>query len=63
MEALGESGDVSQADWNSAIDWNVEYKWNDAEAKRYFELDLDEILEEKSLLQMIHRVRKTLAML
>ena len=50
-EALGESGDVSQADWNSAIDWNVEYKWNDAEAKPLFQrLDLDEILEqEKSL--------------
>jgi len=50
-EALGESGDVSQADWSSAIDWNVEYKWNDAEAKPLFQrLDLDEILEqEKSL--------------
>ena len=56
-EALGESGDVSQADWELAIDWNVEYKWNDAEAKPLFQrLDLDEILEqEKSLLQMIHR--------
>ena len=34
-EALGESGDVSQADWDSAIDWGVEYKWNDAEANHY----------------------------
>ena len=50
-EALGESGDVSQADWDSAIDWSSDYKWNDAEAKPLFQrLDLDEILEqEKSL--------------
>ena len=50
-DALGESGVVSQVEWNSAIDWNVEYKWSNAEAKHLFQrLDLDEILEqEKSL--------------
>ena len=50
-DALGESGVVSQVEWNSAIDWNIEYKCSDAEAKPLFQrLDLDEILEqEKSL--------------
>ena len=50
-DALGESGEVSQADWDSAIDWGVEYKWSDAEAIPLFQrLDLEEILEqEKSL--------------
>jgi methionyl-tRNA synthetase len=49
--ALGESGDVSLASWDSAIDWSQEYKWNDAEAKPLFQrLDLDEIIsQEKSL--------------
>ncbi len=49
--ALGETGDVSMADWDSAIDWSVEFRWNDAEATPLFQrLDLDDILsQEKSL--------------
>ena len=49
--ALGETGEVSLASWDSAIDWSQEYKWNDAEAKPLFQrLDLDEIIsQEKSL--------------
>ena len=50
-EALGESGEVSLASWDSAIDWSEEFKWNDAEPKPLFQrLDLDEIIsQEKSL--------------
>ena len=64
-EALGESGDVSQADWNSAIDWNAEYKWNDAEQSRYSRdwIWMRFSSRRSPLLLMIHRARKTLAML
>ena len=50
-DSIGEEGDVSLVDWNSAIDWSVDYKWNDAEPKPLFQrLDLDEIIsQEKSL--------------
>ena len=49
--ALGETGEVSMANWDSATDWSSEFRWNDAEAKPLFQrLDLDEILsQEKSL--------------
>jgi len=50
-DAIGEGGDVSLINWNSAIDWSVDYKWNEAEPKPLFQrLDLDEIIsQEKSL--------------
>lgn len=49
--ALGESGEVSLASWDSAIDWSQEYKWNDAEAKPLFQrLDLDEIISQEKAL-------------
>ena len=49
--SLGQSGDVSQIHWDSAIDWNVPMTWNDAKPEPLFKrLDLDEILaSEQSL--------------
>ena len=48
--SLGESGEVAQERWESAIDWTVEYKWSEEEPIPLFQrLDLDEILsQEKS---------------
>lgn len=50
-ESLGESGEVSLANWDSAIDWNEPFKWSDIEAKPLFQrLDLDEILAQEKML-------------
>lgn len=53
-ESLGQSGDVSQVPWNSAIDWSATMTWNDAKPEPLFKrLDLEEILEsEKSLVEV-----------
>ncbi len=45
---LGESGEVSEQKWDSAVNWNCELKWNDKKAIPLFErLDLKEILEDE----------------
>tara|TARA_B100001113_G_C21108516_1_gene622055 strand:- start:1428 stop:2447 length:1020 start_codon:yes stop_codon:yes gene_type:complete len=51
-EMLGESGNVADVLWHSAIDWNVSLKWNDEPPKPLFErLDLERIIDdEKSLI-------------
>ena len=50
-ESLGESGEVSLANWDSAIDWSEPFKWSDIEAKPLFQrLDLDEILAQEKML-------------
>ena len=49
--SLGESGDVSLTNWDSAIDWSEPFKWSDIEAKPLFQrLDLDEILTQEKML-------------
>ena len=50
-ESLGESGDVSLANWDSAIDWSEDFKWSDVDAKPLFQrLDLEEILAQEQML-------------
>ena len=50
-DALGQEGDVSLVNWNSAVDWNVEMTWNNKNPEPLFKrLDLEEILSfEKEL--------------
>tara|TARA_B100001093_G_scaffold250657_1_gene240114 strand:+ start:1774 stop:3924 length:2151 start_codon:yes stop_codon:yes gene_type:complete len=52
--ALGQSGEVSQIHWDSAIDWSVPMTWSDEKPEPLFKrLDLDEILaSEQSLVEM-----------
>jgi methionyl-tRNA synthetase len=49
--SLGQSGDVSQISWESAIDWTASMTWNTDKPEPLFQrLDLDEILaSEQSL--------------
>ena len=49
--SLGQEGDISLVDWDSAIDWNVEMTWNSEKPEPLFKrLDLEEILaSEQSL--------------
>jgi len=50
-EALGQSGEVSEADWSEALDWDAPMTWNSNEAVPLFKrLDLDEILESEQAL-------------
>ena len=43
--SLGQEGDVSLVDWNSAIDWSEEMTWNTDKPEPLFKrLDLEEIL-------------------
>ena len=55
-ESLGQEGDVSLVDWDSAIDWNVEMTWNESKPEPLFKkLDLEEILSsEQSLVDNAH---------
>jgi len=48
---LGESGDVSEESWFSAIAWDSEIRWNSKTPKPLFErLDLENIIEEEKAL-------------
>ena len=49
--SLGQTGDVSNIPWDSAIDWTIPMTWNDAKPEPLFQrLDLEEILaSEQSL--------------
>ncbi|CAI8229954.1 MAG: Methionine--tRNA ligase [Methanobacteriota archaeon] len=50
-EMLGESGDVSEELWSSAINWDSKINWNSAIPKPLFErLDLEKIIEEEKSL-------------
>ena len=50
-QTLGESGDVSQALWNDALDWSVNQKTPKGDIKPLFQrLDLEEILEQENAL-------------
>ena len=50
-DSLGQEGEVSLVDWNSAIDWNVEMTWNSNKPEPLFRrLDLDEILSSEQAL-------------
>ena len=55
-ESLGQEGDVSLVNWDSAIDWNVEMTWNESKPEPLFKkLDLEEILSsEQSLVDNAH---------
>ena len=58
--SLGQSGDVSQIPWESAIDWNVPMTWNDEKPEPLFKrLDLDEILaSEQSLVEITDSIEQ-----
>ena len=51
--SLGQNGDVSNVEWNSAIDWEIPLTWSDSTPKPLFKrLDLEEILaSEQSLVE------------
>jgi methionyl-tRNA synthetase len=50
-EMLGQSGEVSEAAWDSAIDWNVEMTWDRSKSAPLFQrLDLEEILAQETAL-------------
>ncbi len=50
-DMLGESGDVSEELWSTAIDWNSEIHWNSKSPLPLFErLDLEKILEDEKAL-------------
>ncbi len=47
-ESIGEQGEVSEKEWDSAIDWNVELRWNNTSPEPLFQkLDLEQILAEE----------------
>ena len=49
--SLGQEGDVSLVDWDSAIDWDIEMTWNQEKPEPLFKrLDLEEILESEKAL-------------
>lgn len=49
--SLGQEGDVSLVDWNSAIDWSEEMTWNTDKPEPLFKrLDLEEILASEQAL-------------
>ena len=52
--SLGQTGDVSQVHWDSAIDWEIPMTWSGEKPEPLFKrLDLDEILaSEQSLVEM-----------
>ena len=51
-ENIGQSGDVSQVSWHSAIDWEEPMTWSNGKIEPLFKrLDLDEIMaQEQSLI-------------
>ena len=50
-KSLGQEGDVSLVDWNSAIDWDVDMTWNTDKPEPLFKrLDLEEILASEQAL-------------
>lgn len=50
-DSLGQSGQVAQTDWFSAIDWQTDMTWNDQNPEPLFKrLELDEILKQEQLL-------------
>jgi methionyl-tRNA synthetase len=50
-ESLGQSGQVAQTDWYSAIDWQADMTWNDRNPEPLFKrLELDEILKQEQSL-------------
>ena len=52
---IGQSGEVTEAEWDSAIDWSVPMTWTGEEAQPLFErLDLDEILSREGTVAEEH---------
>jgi len=52
---LGQSGEVTEVDWDSAIDWSVPLTWSGEDAKPLFQrLDLDEILAMEGVVAEEH---------
>ncbi len=50
-DSLGQSGQVAQTDWFSAIDWQTDMTWNDQNPEPLFKrLELDEILKQEQSL-------------
>ncbi len=50
-ESLGQSGQVAQTDWYSAIDWQADMTWKDQNPEPLFKrLELDEILKQEQSL-------------
>ena len=50
-KSLGQEGDISLVDWNSAIDWDVDMTWNTDKPEPLFKrLDLEEILASEQAL-------------
>tara|TARA_B100000459_G_scaffold112714_1_gene66337 strand:+ start:229 stop:858 length:630 start_codon:yes stop_codon:yes gene_type:complete len=52
--SLGQSGDIAQVHWDSAIDWTIPMTWNPEKPEPLFKrLDLEEILaSEQSLVEL-----------
>ncbi len=52
---IGQSGNVTEAKWDSAIDWSVEMTWTGEEARPLFQrLDLEEILAREGIVAEEH---------
>ena len=52
---LGQSGELTEVDWYSAIDWSVPLTWSGQEPKPLFKrLDLDEILAMEGVVAEEH---------